>query len=137
MVRENIINYLGIPHSYESGLNCITIIHEFFKKELGIDCIKELVPSNVTNARWMKQITLEDIDTWALKHGIKVPLTELQDCDVILFKSPRLNFPIHFGMFMLPYNMLHLEEGNYSKYEHISSNWSECIYAAYRHKSLV
>ena len=85
MVRTNITKYLGIPHSYEAGLNCITIIHEFYKKELNIDCIQELIPSNITNSRWMKNFSLEDIDGWALKHGIKVTLTDIQDYDVLLF----------------------------------------------------
>ena len=137
MVRTNITKYLGIPHSYEAGLNCITIIHEFYKKELNIDCIHELIPSNITNSRWMKNFSLEDIDGWALKHGIKVTLTDIQDYDVILFKSRKLNRPIHFGMFLLPYNMLHLEEGSHSRYELINTTWTDCIHSAYRHRSLV
>ena len=136
MVRNNIINYLGIRHSYLK-INCITIIDEFYKKELKINCIQELIPSHVKNRRWMKEISLDDINKWALKHGIKVSLTDAQDFDVMVFGSKNFEYPIHFGMFLKPCNMLHLEEGRTSRYESISNEWANSLWSIYRHKSLV
>ena len=90
MVRNNIAKYLSIPHSYD-GINCLTLIHEFYKNELNIDCIAELIPENIEEAgrRWMSKITLPEIEEWALIHGTKVNLTNAQDFDVIVFKSVR------------------------------------------------
>ena len=136
MVRENIIKYIGIQHSY-IGINCISILHNFYKNELNIDCIADLTPDNIKDRKWMKTITLQQIDEWALKHSIKVPLTEAQDFDVMIFKSIKFQRPIHFGMFLKPCNILHLEEGRTSRYETISNEWRNCLHAIYRHTSLV
>ena len=136
MVRENIIKYIGIQHSY-IGINCISILHNFYKNELNIDCIADLTPDNIKDRKWMKTITLQQIDEWALKHGIKVPLTKAQDFDVMIFKSIKFQRPIHFGMFLKPCNILHLEEGRTSRYETISNEWRNCLHAIYRHSSLV
>ena len=136
MVRENIIKYIGIQHSY-IGINCISILHNFYKNELNIDCIADLTPDNIKDRKWMKTITLQQIDEWALKHSIKVPLTEAQDFDVMIFKSIKFQRPIHFGMFLKPCNILHLEEGRTSRYETITNEWATCFHAIYRHQSLV
>ena len=136
MVRENIIKYIGIQHSY-IGINCISILHNFYKNELNIDCIADLTPDNIKDRKWMKTITLQQIDEWALKHSIKVPLTEAQDFDVMIFKSIKFQRPIHFGMFLKPCNILHLEEGRTSRYETITNEWATCFHAIYRHHSLV
>ena len=136
MVRENIIKYIGIQHSY-IGINCISILHNFYKNELNIDCIADLTPDNIKDRKWMKTITLQQIDEWALKHSIKVPLTEAQDFDVMIFKSIKFQRPIHFGMFLKPCNILHLEEGRTSRYETITTEWAKCFHAIYRHHSLV
>ena len=112
---------------------------EFYKNELNIDCIAELIPENIEEAgrRWMSKITLPEIEEWALIHGTKVNLTNAQDFDVIVFKSVRFERPIHFGMFLKPGHMLHLEEGRTSRYETITNEWSKCFHAIYRHHSLV
>ena len=136
MVRNNIIKYLGHYHTY-LGINCITLIDNFYKCELNINDIEKLIPSNIENRRWMKKISLQQIDDWALIHGIKVSLTEARDFDVMVFKSIKLQRPIHFSMFFKPCNMLHLEEGRTSRYESISNEWRNCLHAIYRHRSLV
>ena len=66
MVRDNIIKYIGVPHSY-SGINCLTIIHDFYKNELNIDCIADLIPKDINDAgrRWVSKITPQ-IEEWAL-----------------------------------------------------------------------
>mgnify|MGYP003126547413 CR=1 FL=1 len=138
MVRENIINYLGISHSY-GGTNCITLIDAFYKKELNIDCLENLIPKNLEEEgrRWMTKITLPQIQEWALLHGEKVTLTDAQDFDLMVFKSLKSERPIHFGMFLKPCHMLHLEEGRTSRYETITNEWANCFHAIYRHHSLV
>ena len=87
MVRNNIINYLGISHNY-LGTNCFTLIHQFYKNELNINSLEKLIPPDIKNRRWMKDISLDDIDNWALQYGIKVPLTDAQDFDVMIFIQP-------------------------------------------------
>ena len=136
MVRDNISKYLGYYHNYLE-INCITIINDFYKKELNIDDIEKIIPSDIKNRNWMKKISLEQIDEWALTYGKKVSLTEARDFDVMIFKSKRFQRPIHFSMFFKPCNMLHLEEGSTSRYESISNEWRECIHAIYRHRALV
>ena len=51
MVRENIIKYIGVPHSY-MGINCLTIIHDFYKNELNIDCIADFFNSLISTLRY-------------------------------------------------------------------------------------
>ena len=136
MVRDNISKYLGYYHNYLE-INCITIINDFYKKELNIDDIEKIIPSDIKNRNWMKKISLEQIDEWALTYGKKVSLTEARDFDVMIFKSIKLQRPIHFSMFFKPCNMLHLEEGSTSRYESISNEWRKCLHAIYRHRSLV
>ena len=136
MVRNNIVNYLGLQHSY-LGINCFTIIDKFYKNELNINCLEKLIPPNIKSRRWMRDVSLEDIDNWALEYGIKVPLTDAQDFDVMVVRSHTFSRPIHFSMFLKPCNMLHLEEGRTSRYESIGNEWINALYAIYRHKSLV
>ena len=136
MVRDNISKYLGYYHNYLE-INCITIINDFYKKELNIDDIEKIIPSDIKNRNWMKKISLEQIDEWALTYGKKVSLTEARDFDVMVFKSERFQRPIHFGMFLKPCHMLHLEEGRTSRYETITNEWATCFHAIYRHQSLV
>ena len=104
---------------------------------MNLDCIAQLIPDDIEGRRWMRKFTLPQIENWALIHGKKVLLTEAQDFDLIVFKSPRLSRPIHFGMFMKPCKMLHLEEGRASRFETISNEWGDCISALYRHNDLV
>ena len=138
MVSKNLKNYLGLSHRY-SGINCITLIASFYKNELKSDIFEKLFEliktqnKNISTRRWMKEISLKNIDDWASLYATKVSLTELQIYDVIVFRSLKSENPIHFGM-LIDNNMrmLHLEEGAHSMITTIDNYWSEKIYAAYR-----
>ena len=138
MVPQNIKNYLGVSHRY-SGVNCITLIAKYYKKELKSDIFDKLFnliktdSKDISTRRWMKEISLKNIDDWASTYAIKVSLTDLQIYDVIVFRSIKSENPIHFGM-LIDNNMrmLHLEEGAHSMITTIDRYWSEKIYAVYR-----
>ena len=125
--------YLGIKHCYGS-YDCITLVQHFYKQELG--CSFEL-PHYPESRQWMKQYTAEFLDEWASKYGKKVSLTDAKNYDLISFKSKKTNLLIHFGLYIKPNRMLHVEEGKTSQVEQLSSYWIEHLYAIYRHDKLV
>jgi|TARA_R110001592_G_scaffold280259_4_gene547645 hypothetical protein len=138
MVSENLVNYLGQRHSY-AGINCITIISAFYENELKIKVFKDLFEKikkdnkDISTRRWMKQITLENIDSWAATCAKKVSLTNAQNYDVIVFRSLRGENPIHFGLYIDSMRMFHLEEGAHSMITSIDKYWSQRLYAVYRY----
>ena len=77
------------------------------------------------------------IDRWASVYAVKVRLTEAKNYDVIAFKSTKSNLITHFGLFLAPTQMLHIEEGGVSRVETLSEYWIERIHAFYRHESVV
>lgn len=123
--------YLGLQHQY-GVVDCIEIIRHFYLNELEIDFP---LPSYDKSANWMKQFSPDNIDEWASKCAIKVNLTDAQDYDVMAFRSKKLI--IHFGMFLKPTKMLHIEEGRASRIDTLSSEWVESIHAIYRHEKMV
>ena len=129
MVRK----YIGLPHTY-SGINCITLIKSFYLNELGLDFS---LPDYPHSLKWMKQFKPDNVDTLAAKCSKKVSLTNAKDYDVIAFKSEKTNLIIHFGMYLMPSKMLHIEEGGISCVETLSDYWVESIHSIYRHDSLV
>lgn len=124
-------DYLGLYHEY-GVIDCIELIRHFYKEELELDFP---LPSYPKSSEWMKHFSPESIDEWASTCAIKVDLTDAQDYDVIAFKSKKLI--IHFGMFLRPTKMLHIEEGRSSKIETLSSYWIDNIHAIYRHEKMV
>jgi len=86
---------------------------------------------------WIKEFTTTSIDNWAAQCAKKVSLTNAKDYDVIAFKSEKTNLIIHFGMYLMPSKMLHIEEGGISRVETLSDYWVENIHSIYRHDSLV
>ena len=138
MVSENLVNYLGLRHSY-AGINCITVISAFYEKELQINVFKDLFNrikkdnKDISTRRWMKQITLENIDSWAATCAKKVSLTNAQNYDVIVFRSLRGENPIHFGLYIDCMRMFHLEEGAHSMITSIDKYWSKRLHAVYRY----
>jgi cell wall-associated NlpC family hydrolase len=123
--------YLGLQHEY-GVVDCIEIIRHFYQNELEIDFP---LPSYDKSANWMKQFSPDNIDEWASKCAIKVNLTDAQDYDVMAFRSKKLI--IHFGMFLKPTKMLHIEEGRASRIDTLSGEWVESIHAIYRHEKMV
>jgi cell wall-associated NlpC family hydrolase len=128
-----ITSYLGIKHCYGS-YDCITLVQNFYEQELG--CSFNL-PAYPTSRLWMKEYTTDFLDEWASKYGKKVSLTEAQNYDLISFKSKKSNLLIHFGLYIKPNKMLHVEEGNTSRVDTLSDYWMEHLHAIYRHDKMV
>ena len=126
-------NYIGLPHSY-TDINCITIIKKFYSTELSLEFS---LPDYPLSAQWIKHFTPDSIDNWAAQCAKKVSLTNAKDYDVIAFKSEKTNLVTHFGMYLMPSKMLHIEEGGISCVETLSDYWVESIHSIYRHDSLV
>ena len=126
-------NYIGLRHSYEC-VNCITIIKDFYLKKLNLEFS---LPDYPLSKHWIKEFTTTSIDNWAAQCAKKVSLTNAKDYDVIAFKSEKTNLVTHFGMYLMPSKMLHIEEGGISCVETLSDYWVESIHSIYRHDSLV
>ena len=126
-------NYISLPHSYDS-VNCITIIKDFYHNELSLEFS---LPDYPLSKHWIKEFTTTSIDNWAAQCAKKVSLTNAKDYDVIAFKSEKTNLVTHFGMYLMPSKMLHIEEGGISRVETLSDYWVENIHSIYRHDSLV
>ena len=125
--------YLGLYHSYED-INCITLIKNFYFLELNLQFS---LPDYPVSRHWIKEFTTTSIDNWAAQCAKKVSLTNAKDYDVIAFKSEKTNLVIHFGMYLMPSKMLHIEEGGISCVETLSDYCVESIHSIYRHDSLV
>jgi hypothetical protein len=126
-------NYIGLPHSY-TDINCITIIKKFYSTELSLEFS---LPDYPLSAQWIKHFTPDSIDNWAAQCAKKVSLTNAKDYDVMTFKSEKRNLITHFGMYLMPSKMLHVQGGGISRVETLSDYWVESIHAIYRHDSLV
>ena len=129
MVRD----FIGLPHSYDT-INCITLIKNFYYIKLNLEFS---LPEYPHSKHWIKEFTTTSIDNWAAQCAKKVSLTNAKDYDVIAFKSEKTNLIIHFGMYLMPSKMLHIEEGGISCVETLSDYWVESIHSIYRHDSLV
>ena len=129
MVRD----FIGLSHSYDT-INCITLIKNFYYMKLNLEFS---LPEYPHSKQWIKEFTTTSIDNWAAQCAKKVSLTNAKDYDVIAFKSEKTNLVIHFGMYLMPSKMLHIEEGGISCVETLSDYWVENIHSIYRHDSLV
>lgn len=123
----DITKYLGRPHNYGS-FDCIKLI-ELVYAELGLEFSS---PTYSFSRRWMREITTEAIDTWAAKYAKKVLLTEAKSYDVMVFTGRNKN-PSHFGLFMAPSKLLHVEQSSVCRIDNLP--YHETLYAVYRHKS--
>lgn len=126
-------SYLGIKHAYGS-YDCITLVQQFYENELNCSFNLPVYPSS---RLWMKKYTVEFLDEWASKYGKKVSLTDAKNYDLISFKSKKSNLLIHFGLYIKPNKMLHVEEGNTSRVDNLSEYWLEHLHAIYRHDKMV
>ena len=115
-----IINYNFFTHKFLRKLN-----------------LQFSLPDYPLSKHWIKEFTTTSIDNWAAQCAKKVSLTNAKDYDVIAFKSEKTNLVIHFGMYLMPSKMLHIEEGGISCVETLSDYWVESIHSIYRHDSLV
>ena len=125
--------YLGLKHRY-GVCDCIELIRKFYIQELSIDFP---LPTYPKSREWIKHFSTENVDGWALTCAVKVKLTEAKNYDVIAFKSTKSELITHFGLFLKPTQMLHIEEGGVSRVETLSAYWIERIHSLYRHESMV
>ena len=49
------------------------------------------------------------MNKWVSNDWTKVKLTEAKNYDVMIFKSERTNLITHFGMYIMPSKMMHIE----------------------------
>ena len=127
------LNYIGIKHQY-GIFDCIILVQQFYKNELGVSLD---LPPYSHSAAWMKQFTTTNFDERASKYGTKVPLTGARNYDLIVFKSAKSELLIHFGIYIMPNKMLHVEEGMTSRIDTLSDYWLSQLHAIYRHDKLV
>lgn len=127
------INYLGRKHQY-GVCDCITLIKEFYTVELNLPFS---LPDYPSNRHWFKTFSTDSVDEWASKYSKKVSLTDIQNYDLIVFKSEKSNLVIHFGLYIAPNKMLHVEEGSVSRLDNITDYWLSRLYAIYRYNELV
>ena len=125
--------YLGLKHEY-GVVDCIELIRLFYKNELNIQFP---LPSYPHSRAWLKHFSAEHVDRWASTCALKVKLTDAENYDVIAFKSLNSNLVIHFGLFLKPTQILHIEERGVSRIETLSDYWVKRICAIYRHESMV
>jgi len=125
--------YLSLKHEY-GKVDCIELIRQFYKDELNI--VFNL-PTYPKSREWLKHFSTDSVDGWASTCAIKVELTEAQNYDVMMFRSEKSNLVIHFGMYLMPSKMLHVEEGGFSCIQSLSQYWVDRLHAVYRHNDLV
>lgn len=137
MNQSKYLKYLGKKHDYLEN-NCITLINDIYKTELKSDVFDSLwnylnMPEGkpLDGKNWMRRFSIQDIESGASLVAKKVDLTELQEYDVILFKSGRL-VPTHFGMYVGYNKFIHLEEGRFSKIDNLNDNWRQMIASIWR-----
>src|SRR5210317_1046607 len=102
--------YLGLKHEY-GVIDCIELLRQFYKNELNLDFS---LPAYPKSRSWMKHFSIQNVDLWAETSFVKVNLTHAENYDIIAFKSNRFDLIIHFGLFLKPTRMLHIEEGEVS-----------------------
>jgi cell wall-associated NlpC family hydrolase len=129
----NIHNYLFLPHSY-GDIDCASLISLYYKQELNIDLN---LPEYPHSKSWMRVFSTDYLDNWAISNAHKICLTDAQNFDLISFKAKSSNALIHFGMYIKPNKMLHIEEGSTSRVDTLDDYWLSRLHAIYRHNELV
>lgn len=125
--------YLNIPHKY-GEVDCLTLITKFYKQELNLHTVLPEYPHDIT---WIKKFTPTFIDEELLKYSVKVSLTDMKNYDVIAFKSRKTNLIIHFGIYLHPNKLLHIEHEGVSRIDNLSTYWIDYIHGIYRHNEMV
>jgi len=125
--------YLGLKHEY-GNIDCIELIRTFYKHELKINFD---LPSYPHSRDWMKQFHVDKVDEWASSCSTKVKLTDAKNYDVMVFKSEKFELATHFGMYLMPSRLLHIEEGGCSCVQTLSDYWMNRLHAIYRHHEMV
>lgn len=125
--------YLNIKHEY-GVFDCIILVKQFYKQEFNIDIELPIYPASKL---WMREYSTHNIDNTVLKYYTKLLLTDTKNCDLIVFRSLNSNYITHFGIYLQPFKLLHVEANSISKIENLTEYWIKRFYAAYRHQTLV
>ena len=125
--------YLFLPHSY-GELDCIKLLTLFYEQEFGIN---NMLPTYSYSRKWMKEFSTYNIDAWATNNAKKIPLTDAENFDIMIYKARNGQQLIHFGLYIKPNKMLHVEEGETSRIDTLSSYWMDRLYGIYRLNDLV
>jgi cell wall-associated NlpC family hydrolase len=123
---HNIQRYIGLPYEY-GNVDCIKLLQTFYSQELGISID---LPSYTFSKRWYYNFTLSEIDEWASKYATKVSLTNIKTYDLIVFKNK--NVAQHFGMYITPFKLLHIETNSLSCVKTLNQSDLDSIYGIYR-----
>lgn len=126
-------NYLGRKHQY-GVFDCITLVQQFYSIELDLQF---KIPNYPHDRQWMRVLTSATIDEWAAKYAKKVSLTAAKNYDLIVFKSEKSDLIIHFGIYIAPNRMLHVEEGTTARIDYLTDYWINKIYAVYHYDTMV
>lgn len=125
--------YLGLKHNY-TDVNCISLIQSFYINELGIHFD---TPNYPKSRRWLKSYDPSFMEEWVSKDWTKVQLTDAKNYDVMIYKSEKTQLITHFGMYLMPSKMLHIEEGGFSCVQTLSDYWVNNLCMICRHNDLV
>lgn len=124
-------NYIGLQHNYGT-IDCIKLIQLVYKSEFNIEI--EL-PEYSHSKRWIKEFSVDSIEKILSKNTRKISLTDANNFDLMIFKQG--NNISHFGVFIKPFKLLHVEEHSTSKIEDLNPYWINYLYGVYRHDCLV
>ena len=125
--------YLGLKHDYKN-VNCVSLIQSFYKNELNIEF---KTPDYPKSRRWLKSYDPQFMNNWVSNDWKKVQLTDAKNYDVMIFKSEKTNLITHFGMYIMPSRMMHIEEGGFSCVQSLSNYWIENLCMICRHNDMV
>lgn len=123
--------YLGLSHCY-GNIDCIRLVQLFYSQELNIEFD---LPEYPYSDNWMRVFTLNHFETQIKDVAKKIKLTDARNYDLLVFKHG--DSIIHFGMFLMPNKMLHIELGKTSRIEILSDNWRRLLFGVYRHNDMV
>lgn len=126
-------DYLGHKHEYGT-FDCINLVKQFYSTELGVSF--DLPPYPLSRA-WIREFSTDRIDSWVGKYAKKVLLTDAKNYDLMVFKSNKTDLVTHFGIYIMPNKLLHIEEEGYSRIDNLSDYWIHHLYAIFRHDKLV
>lgn len=113
-------------------MDCILLVRTFYQEELGIDFI---LPEYSFSKRWILDFRVERFEKEIKGIAKKIPLTSAGNYDLLVFKHK--DYIMHFGIFLKPNRMLHIEEGRTSSIDTLSDYWMESLHGVYRHNDLV
>jgi len=132
--------YLKIRHSWDD-MNCLTLLEDIFIQFLSLNFKDTWYRAeridgvtDVTNS-WFKTYDIKVVLN-EIRHWDKIPLTEIQEFDILVFVSKRQT-PLHFGLYIERNMFIHIQEGANCCFSMLNDEYRDKLYGVFRHKSLV